>query len=74
MIKRHISRDEAARLKRLWFGDIIEVLRDSRREYPNGFLAAHVIGSLDSGKTKGNAGIEQKLEAELAGRPAACAS
>lgn len=68
MIKRHVTKEEAARLKRHWFGEIIEILRDSRREYPNGTLAAHVVGSLDS-ESKGNSGIEQKLDAELAGRP-----
>lgn len=67
MIKRHITKEEASRLKRLWCGDILEILRDMRREYPGGMLAAHVVGSLDS-EGRGNSGIEQKLETELRGR------
>lgn len=68
MIKRHISREQAARLKKLWFGEIIEILRDSKREYPNGLLASHVVGSLDA-EGNGNTGIEQRLNEELKGRP-----
>jgi len=69
VLKRHVSDEEVARLKRQPFG-FIEIVPDSRREYPNGAMAAHVIGSVDRGGD-GNAGIEQKLNAELKGKPGA---
>ncbi len=67
VLKRHVSKDEILRLQRQPF-PYIEIVPDSRREYPNGTLAAHVIGSLNS-EGDGNAGIEQKLNAELKGKP-----
>lgn len=66
VLKRHISDEEAARLRRLPF-PFIEIAPDSRREYPNRTLAAHVIGSVDR-DGDGNAGIEQKLNKELRGQ------
>ena len=66
VLKRHVSKDEIVRLKRQPF-PYIEIVPDSRREYPNGTLAAHVIGSLNS-EGDGNAGIEQKLNKELRGK------
>ncbi len=66
VLKRHVSKDEIVRLKRQPF-PYIEIVPDSRREYPNGALAAHVIGSLNS-EGDGNAGIEQKLNKELRGK------
>ncbi len=69
VLKRHVSMDEILRLKRQPF-PYIEIVPDSRREYPNGTLAAHVIGSLNS-EGDGNAGIEQKLNSELKGKPGA---
>ena len=41
---------------------------ESQRHYPNGTLAAHVLGSVDF-EEKGNAGIEQGLDEELRGTP-----
>ncbi len=68
MLKRHLTDEERSRLlplRRTW---PIELLEDARREYPNGVLAAHVIGSLNA-EGNGNSGVEQKLNAELRGRP-----
>jgi cell division protein FtsI (penicillin-binding protein 3) len=66
VLKRHISDDEAKRLGRQPF-PFVEIVPDSRREYPNNGLAAHVVGSVDR-DGNGNAGIEQKLNVELKGR------
>ena len=66
-IKRKISQDEAERLRRVpldWFF----IAHESQRHYPNGTLAAHVLGSVNS-EEKGNAGIEMYLEPELRGVP-----
>lgn len=67
VLKRHVSDEEVLRLKRQPF-PYLEIVPDSRREYPNGVLAAHVIGSLNR-DGDGNAGIEQKLNSELKGKP-----
>jgi cell division protein FtsI (penicillin-binding protein 3) len=67
VLKRHITAEEKKQLRSLPFR-FFEFLRNTRREYPNGRLAAHVIGSVDA-EGRGNAGIEQKLEEELRGRP-----
>lgn len=67
VLKRHVTDEEVLRLKRQPF-PYIEIVPDSRREYPNGTLAAHVIGSLNR-EGDGNAGIEQKLNADLKGKP-----
>lgn len=48
--------------------DWLEIREGSLRSYPNGQLAAHVIGNVDS-EGKGAAGIELKLNKELAGTP-----
>lgn len=66
-LKRHISAEEERRLRQSPF-TFIEILRDARREYPNGSTAAHVIGSVDR-YNAGSYGIEQKLDAELKGAP-----
>src|SRR5579885_3393851 len=67
MIKRHISDEESDRLHRLgleWIG----FQRESQRHYPNGQLAAHVLGSVDF-EERGNAGIEKALDQDLRGQP-----
>jgi cell division protein FtsI (penicillin-binding protein 3) len=66
-LKRHITADEERRLRQTPF-KFIEILRDAKREYPNGPTAAHIIGSVDRFNT-GNYGIEQKLDKELKGAP-----
>ncbi|MCL5744207.1 MAG: transpeptidase family protein [Acidobacteria bacterium] len=47
--------------------DWIEFRTESERYYPNGPLAAHVIGAVDF-QEKGNLGLEQSLNKELRGR------
>ncbi len=66
-IKRKISPQEAANLRALhlrW----IAFQRESERHYPNGPLAAHVLGSVDF-EERGNAGIEKSMDAVLRGEP-----
>lgn len=67
LLKRHISPQEVKDLKRLPF-NAIEIVRDARREYPNNRVGAHVVGSIDA-EGNGNSGVEQKLNADLKGRP-----
>jgi cell division protein FtsI (penicillin-binding protein 3) len=65
-VKRRITPEESNRLRGLNL-DWIEFRQESRRFYPDGQLAAHVIGSVDFAE-KGNAGIEQSLDDDLTGR------
>jgi cell division protein FtsI (penicillin-binding protein 3) len=67
LLKRHVSPQEVTDLKRLPF-NAIEIVRDARREYPNNRVGAHVVGSIDA-EGNGNSGLEQKLNADLKGRP-----
>jgi cell division protein FtsI (penicillin-binding protein 3) len=66
-VKRKITREESEQLRALKAG-WIDLREESRRVYPKGTLAAHVLGSVDH-REQGNAGIELSLEGELAGRP-----
>jgi cell division protein FtsI (penicillin-binding protein 3) len=66
-VKRKITPEESARL-RSYNLEWIEFRTESRRFYPNGQLAAHVLGSVDH-EEKGNAGFELSFEKELEGRP-----
>lgn len=68
MIKRHLSEEERYRLQPLRRTLPIEILPDHQRLYPNGMTGAHVIGSLDA-EGNGNAGLEQKLNSEMEGKP-----
>src|SRR5208283_4646168 len=66
-VKRRISEEESKTLHSLqqqleW----IEFRGEYQRVYPNGPLAAHVVGSVDFDQN-GNAGIEQTLNDELEG-------
>jgi cell division protein FtsI (penicillin-binding protein 3) len=66
-IKRKISTEEGQSLRQMgleWVG----IQTESQRHYPNGPLAAHLLGSVDFSGT-GNAGIEKALDAELQGEP-----
>jgi cell division protein FtsI (penicillin-binding protein 3) len=66
-IKRKISQDEADRLRRVpldWFF----IAHESQRHFPNGTLAAHLLGSVNS-EEKGNAGLEMSQDTELRGVP-----
>lgn len=48
--------------------DWLDIRQGSIRTYPNGQLAAHVLGDV-SAEGRGSAGIELKLDRELGGRP-----
>ena len=65
-VKRKITNSEAAQLRSLHL-DWINFQTESQRHYPNGTLAAHVLGSVDHDE-KGNAGIEMSLDPDLRGR------
>jgi cell division protein FtsI (penicillin-binding protein 3) len=71
-VKRRISQDEWAAISDLMRGTLdlgwIGVEKESQRQYPNGSLAAHVLGSVDF-EEKGNGGIERALDADLRGVP-----
>lgn len=64
-IERRIGPEEAAKLRSLKLG-WIQLVAESMRCYPNGSLAAHLIGAVDA-EGRGNAGIEQALDRELRG-------
>jgi cell division protein FtsI (penicillin-binding protein 3) len=64
-IKRKISREESERLRGMKL-EWVEFRQESRRYYPNGSLAAHILGGVDQAE-QGNAGIEMALEDELQG-------
>src|SRR5579883_1022546 len=66
-VKRRLTDDEAEAVRGLKI-EGLELRPESWRSYPNGALAAHVVGSVDS-EQKGNAGIEQYLDDELQGQP-----
>ncbi len=68
VLRRHLDAQSKDRLRFLVSSTPIEFVPDSQREYPNGELAAHVVGSLDA-EGNGNSGIEQKLNADLKGSP-----
>ena len=65
-VKRKIANAQAEQLRSLHL-EWIEFETESQRHYPNGTLAAHVLGSVDH-EEKGNAGIEMTLDRELRGR------
>lgn len=67
VVARHVSPDKAAQLADLKL-DWLTIQDDSMRNYPNGNLAAHVLGDVNS-RGKGSAGIELKLNSVLAGKP-----
>jgi cell division protein FtsI (penicillin-binding protein 3) len=69
VVKRQLTPEEYDKLLHLkpsleW----ISLTNESQRHYPNGMLAAHVLGSVDF-EEKGNAGIEKGLDSELRGTP-----
>jgi cell division protein FtsI (penicillin-binding protein 3) len=66
-IKRKVEWDEAQHLRNLDL-DWINMQRESQRHYPNGALAAHLVGGVDF-EEKGNAGIEKALDDVLRGQP-----
>ena len=61
----HVTDDQVQQLRDLKL-DWVEIRDGSLRSYPNGELAAHVIGNV-GGEGRGAAGIELKFDKELAG-------
>jgi cell division protein FtsI (penicillin-binding protein 3) len=67
MVDDQVTDEQVAALKGMNL-DWLEIREGSVRTYPNGPLAAHVIGNVD-GHGNGVAGIELKLNRDLAGTP-----
>ncbi len=63
----HVPEDKADTLRAMKL-DWLEIQNGSLRTYPNGQLAAHVVGNVGA-EGHGSAGIELKLDKELAGTP-----
>lgn len=61
------SEDEADSIRKLNL-DWVDIRQGTARSYPNGQLAAHVIGNVNS-VDKGVAGIEKTLNKDLSGTP-----
>ncbi len=66
-VKRRISAEESRRLHELKC-DWIEFQPESVREYPDGLVAAHLIGGVYKNET-GFAGVEQSFDKLLRGQP-----
>lgn len=71
-VKRKVTASEAERV-RSYHLDYVELRPESRRFYPHGQLAAHVLGSVgianpDDTIERGTAGIEMSMDEELAGQ------
>lgn len=64
-VKRRITPEQAESLRSLRL-EWIQFNQESQRHYPNGTLAANVIGSVDYAE-RGNNGLEAALDDELAG-------
>jgi len=67
VVTQRVNDDQAAALRGMDL-DWLELRQGSVRTYPNDEVAAHVIGNVD-GEGNGAAGIELKLDKELAGTP-----
>lgn len=67
VVENHLTDEEAAAFRALNL-DWLEVRQGSVREYPSGAVAAHVIGNVN-GQGVGVAGVEAKLNRDLAGTP-----
>jgi cell division protein FtsI (penicillin-binding protein 3) len=66
-VKRRITNTQEERIRKLGLPGVY-LRRETRRRYPQGSLAAHVIGFTDV-DGRGLAGIEHQLDALLRGRP-----
>ncbi|HEV3331340.1 MAG TPA: penicillin-binding protein [Bryobacteraceae bacterium] len=66
-VKRKITFEEGQSVRNLRL-DWIQIQSESQRHYPNGALAAALLGSVDF-EEKGNAGIERSFDSELRGKP-----
>ncbi len=64
-VQRRITHQQSERLRSLNL-DWIEFRSESRRQYPNGQLASHAVGSVDFAEN-GNSGLEQYLNDDLEG-------
>ncbi len=69
VVDQHVTEEQAATLRAMDL-DWLDVREGSVRSYPNNDVAAHVIGNLNS-EGQGVAGVELKLNKELAGIPGA---
>jgi cell division protein FtsI (penicillin-binding protein 3) len=67
IVKKKITFDEGQHLHNVAF-DWIKIQTDSQRHYPNGSLAAHILGGVDFSE-HGNGGVEKALDSELRGVP-----
>jgi cell division protein FtsI (penicillin-binding protein 3) len=67
IVDQHVTDDQAATLRDMKL-EWAEIEEGSVRDYPDGAVAAHVIGNV-GGQGHGAAGIELKLDKELAGTP-----
>jgi len=68
-VARKIEPEQAEQLRSLHF-EWIRFAKETRRHYPRGTLAAHVIGSVD-GEENGAWGLEKSLDDDLHGLPGA---
>ncbi len=67
LVARRITAEQLQLIRKQPVG-YIDVREAKERHYPNGMLAAHVLGSVDFAES-GNAGIEKALDIELRGIP-----
>jgi len=67
VVEARVSEEKAAELRDLNL-EWLDIRPGSVRSYPNHQLAAHVVGNV-GGDGRGEAGIEEKLNKDLAGKP-----
>src|SRR5581483_8587532 len=67
VVDTHVTEEKAAELRKLSL-EWLEIRQGSIRTYPNSQLAAHVVGNVGS-DGRGAAGVEAKLNKDLAGHP-----
>jgi cell division protein FtsI (penicillin-binding protein 3) len=65
-VQRRITREQSQRLRSFNL-EWIELRQETKRVYPNGQLASHVIGSVDF-EERGNSGLEFALDDDLQGQ------
>ncbi len=67
-LARKVSPDVAARVKALALNEQVGIVTETRRAYPNGSLAAHVLGFVGI-DNQGLGGVEFSYDSVLAGHP-----
>jgi cell division protein FtsI (penicillin-binding protein 3) len=67
VVNNRLTDEQAASLEGMHL-DWLEIRQSSVRTYPNGAVAAHIVGNVDW-QGKGVAGVELKLNKDLAGTP-----